>query len=108
MSQILSNAVKFTEAGGAVAVEAGTLPDGAVSIRVRDTGIGIPEADLERVFEPFTQVDDTLSRRYGGSGLGLYTVRAIITAQGGEIRLRSQPGEGTTAEITIPRHRVVY
>jgi signal transduction histidine kinase len=107
LSQLLSNAVKFTQAGGAVRVRAEHDADGGLRLSVTDTGIGIPPADLERVFEPFTQIDDALSRRYGGTGLGLYTARAIVAAQGGEIRLSSQPGVGTTAEIVIPSRRVV-
>ncbi len=108
VSQLLSNAVKFTEAGGLITVEAELTPEGDLRVRVVDTGIGINEADLERVFEPFTQLDDALSRRYGGTGLGLYVARAIITAQGGRIRLASRPGAGTTAEIILPSRRVVH
>ncbi len=108
LSQLLSNAVKFTAAGGVVRVRAEPDADGGLRLSVADTGIGIPPAELERVFEPFTQLDDTLSRRYGGTGLGLYTARAIVAAQGGEIRLSSQQGVGTTAEIIIPSRRVVH
>ncbi len=108
VTQLLSNAVKFTEAGGSVVVEAEQGPDGDIRMRVVDTGIGIPEADLERVFEPFIQLDDTLSRRYAGTGLGLYVARAIVMAQGGQIKLTSMPQVGTTAEITLPSQRVVH
>ena len=76
-------------------------------VSVADTGIGIPEADLERVFEPFTQLDGSLSRRYPGAGLGLFMARAIVTAHGGQLRLTSRPGTGTTARIILPRSRVV-
>ncbi|WP_428483877.1 PAS-domain containing protein [Rhodopila sp.] len=107
LSQLLSNAVKFTEAGGSVTVEVALAADGDLRLRVADTGIGIPEAELERVFEPFIQLDNTLSRRYGGTGLGLYTARAIVAAQGGEITLASQLGTGTIVEISIPARRVV-
>ena len=58
---------------------------------VRDTGIGIAEQDLERVFEPFTQLDGTLSRRFQGAGLGLYVSRALVAGHGGELSLRSAP-----------------
>ncbi len=105
--QLLSNAVKFTPAGGSVTVAAGQTQDGGMRLAVVDTGIGMADADLERVFEPFIQLDDGLSRRYGGSGLGLYIVKAIVQAQGGEVRLRSEPGRGTTAEISLPGHCVV-
>ncbi len=108
LSQLLSNAIKFTDAGGCVTVEAGSAPNGDLWLRVADTGIGIAEAELERVFEPFTQLDDSLARRYGGTGLGLYTARAIVTAQGGRMRLTSQPGSGTTVEIVMPGHRLAH
>lgn len=108
LSQLLSNAIKFTEAGGSVTVEAGMAPEGDLWLRVADTGIGIAEGELERVFEPFTQLDDALSRRYAGTGLGLYIARAIVTAQGGRIKLTSQPGLGTIAEIIMPKQCVVH
>jgi signal transduction histidine kinase len=102
VTQLLSNAVKFTPEGGSVTLS-GELDDaGALHLRVVDTGIGMAEEDLERAFEPFTQLDDSLARRFGGSGLGLYMVRAIVDAQGGRVRLDSKPGHGTTAEITLP------
>jgi signal transduction histidine kinase len=105
--QLLSNAVKFTEAGGSVEIEAGLTFEHELFVSVTDNGIGIPEADLERVFEPFTQVDGSLSRRYAGAGLGLFTARAIVSAYGGQLRLTSRPGVGTTARIVLPRSRVV-
>ena len=66
LSQVLSNAVKFTEAGGSVTVEAGVTPEADLFVSVTDTGIGIPDDEMERVFEPFTQLDGSLSRRYPG------------------------------------------
>jgi signal transduction histidine kinase len=107
LQQLLSNAIKFTEAGGCVSIEAGLTPDADLCISVTDTGIGIPDADLERVFEPFTQLDGSLSRRYPGAGLGLFMARAIIAAHGGHLLLASQPGNGTTARITLPKARIV-
>ncbi|MBS0644442.1 MAG: PAS-domain containing protein [Proteobacteria bacterium] len=107
VSQLLSNAVKFTPEGGSVTVSATVADDGALRIRVADTGIGVAEVDLDRVFEPFIQLDEGLSRRYGGSGLGLYIARAIVEAQGGSIRLASTPGQGTTAEIQLPARCVI-
>jgi len=108
LSQLVSNAIKFTEAGGLVTLDARLTLDRDLVLRVADTGIGIPATELERVFEPFTQVDETLSRRYGGAGLGLYTARAIVNAQGGHIKLSSQPGIGTIAEIILPARRIVH
>ena len=107
INHLLSNAVKFTEAGGMVTVGAGIEPDGRLLIMVSDTGIGISESDLERVFEPFTQLDNSLARRFQGAGLGLYVSRALVAGHGGELTLRSIPGEGTVAEIRLPADRVI-
>lgn len=107
LNHLLSNAVKFTEAGGTVTVGASCQPDGKLVLYVRDTGIGIPEEDLERVFEPFTQLDGSLARRFQGAGLGLYVSRALVTGHGGELLLRSLPGAGTVAEIRLPAERVI-
>jgi len=102
LRQLLSNAVKFTEIGGTVTAGAKLEQDGGLLIFVRDTGIGIPEGDLERVFEPFMQLDSTLARRYQGSGLGLYVSRALVAGHGGRLTLTSRAGEGTIAEIRLP------
>jgi signal transduction histidine kinase len=102
LRHLLSNAVKFTELGGTVTTGARRERDGSLLIFVRDTGIGIPEEDLLRVFEPFTQLDATLSRRYQGSGLGLYVSRALVAGHGGTLTLHSRAGEGTVAEIRLP------
>ena len=107
LNHLLSNAVKFTEAGGTVTVGTSREPDGRLVLFVRDTGIGIPEEDLERVFEPFTQLDSSLARRFQGAGLGLYVSRALVTGHGGKLVLRSLPGTGTVAEIRLPAERVI-
>ena len=107
LHQLLSNAIKFTEPGGTVTIGARIEPEGDLFIYVRDSGIGIPEDDLERVFEPFTQLDNTLSRRYPGAGLGLYIARAMIAGHDGRLVLRSSPQAGTTAEVRLPATRLV-
>jgi signal transduction histidine kinase len=107
LNHLLSNAVKFTDAGGTVSVGASLGADGRLALFVRDTGIGIPEADLDRVFEPFIQLDSSLARRFQGAGLGLYVSRAFVTGHGGELVLRSAPGQGTTAEIRLPADRMI-
>jgi signal transduction histidine kinase len=107
LDHLLSNAVKFTKAGGSVSVGASLETDGRLLLFVRDTGIGIPEEEIERVFEPFTQLDATLARRFQGAGLGLYVSRALVAGHGGELSLRSVPGEGTSAEIRLPAERVI-
>lgn len=107
LGHLLSNAVKFTDAGGTVTVGALVEPDGGLLIYVRDTGIGIPEEALERVFEPFTQLDNTLSRRFQGAGIGLYVARALVMGHGGHLQLRSNPGNGTIAEVRLPPEHLI-
>ncbi len=108
LNHLLSNAVKFTEVrrhgdSRSPRVE----PDGRLLIVVSDTGIGIPVMDLERVFEPFTQLDSSLARRFQGAGLGLYVSRALVAGHGGELTLSSVPGKGTAAEIRLPADRLI-
>lgn len=107
ISQLLSNAVKFTPSGGSVIIAAEVTGENELSVSVTDTGIGIAEANLDQVFEPFTQLDNSLSRRYPGAGLGLFMARAIVAAHGGTLRLASRVGEGTTARVILPSDRVV-
>jgi CheY-like chemotaxis protein len=100
---LLDNAVKFTSAGGSVGldVSVGTEQD-QIYFVVWDTGIGIAEADYARLFEPFTQVDGTLSRSYGGVGLGLTLVRRLVDLHGGSISLESTPGQGSRFTVSLP------
>jgi signal transduction histidine kinase len=103
--QLLSNAIKFTEAGGSVKIAAEYRPD-VLIVSIEDTGIGIDEANMPSVFQPFSQVDGSFSRRFQGSGLGLYVARALVRAHGGELHLRSVRGVGTTAEVHLPSSRL--
>lgn len=107
MLNLVSNAVKFTGLGGSVRVAARLDEEGGIELRVIDTGIGIAEQDLERVFQPFVQLDSSLSRRYQGSGLGLFLSRALAQAHGGSLHLESTPGQGTTAVLRLPASRVI-
>jgi PAS domain S-box-containing protein len=100
---LLSNAVKFTPAGGSVRVTARREPDGGLSLSVIDTGIGIKAKDLERVFQPFVQLDR--ARQQEGTGLGLALCRKLVELHGGTVVLKSRPGEGTTAEMRLPPER---
>jgi signal transduction histidine kinase len=102
---LLSNAVKFTPRGEVrVAASALTLDDGRRQLRfaVSDTGIGIAEKDLERLFIPFQQLDGSPSRRYGGAGLGLAISKRLAELMGGEIHVESTPGQGSTFSFTLP------
>jgi signal transduction histidine kinase len=108
LNHLLSNAVKFTGSGGVVTAAAEIDHTGDLVISVTDTGIGIAEADIERAFEPFTQLDSTLARRFEGAGIGLYMSRALAEGHGGRLRLHSRPGEGTTAELRLPASRLIW
>jgi signal transduction histidine kinase len=108
LGHLLSNAVKFTGASGVVTVAAEIDRTGDLVISVTDTGIGIAEPDIERAFEPFTQLDSTLTRRFQGAGLGLYMSRALVEGHGGCLRLHSRPGDGTTAELRLPGSRLIW
>ena len=93
-----SNAVKFTEKGEVfIRATAEPAPDGRTRLRVTvaDTGVGVPEVDVETLFEAFTQADASTTRRYGGTGLGLAISREIVEALGGEIGLEANPGGGS-------------
>ncbi len=104
---LLSNAVKFTRPGGRVTLEATPLDDGSLRVAVADTGIGIAAKDIPRVMSPFGQVDDGLSRRYEGTGLGLPIVKTLVGLHGGTFRLESTPGVGTVAICVFTANRVL-
>ena len=98
---LVDNAVKFNRPEGTVTVSA-EAAEGRAEIAVSDTGSGIPEADLPRIFERFYRVDKARSRELGGTGLGLSIVKHIVEAHGGSIRAESRPGEGSTFRINLP------
>jgi len=104
---LLSNAVKFTESGGHITVRGALLESGELSLSIVDTGIGIAPEYVDRVFEPFEQVEDHLTRQNDGAGLGLSIARALTELHGGKLLLRSVVGSGTTVELRLPRDRVV-
>ncbi len=102
---LLSNAAKFTGAGGSVVVTGGIDPSSEtrVYIRVSDTGLGIPSAFLERIFEPFIQVDDSATRSSEGTGLGLAISRDLARGMGGDLTAKSELGRGSAFTLTLPR-----
>ncbi|MGH2487068.1 MAG: sensor histidine kinase, partial [Ktedonobacterales bacterium] len=103
LSNLLSNAIKYTPEGGPITVTA--RPDAAsdmAQLRVRDAGIGIPEAQQSQLFNRFTRADNARELGIGGTGLGLYLCRELVRLQGGRIWFTSVEGEGTTVYFTLP------
>jgi len=105
LTNLAGNAIKFTEAG-AVAVELTAEPapegGGSLTCAVRDTGIGIPAGQIDRLFTPFTQGDGSITRRFGGTGLGLAISRQLVELMGGAIRVESVEGTGSVFSFTVP------
>jgi len=101
LGKLLDNAQKFSAAGTRVTVGAAT-DDGAVVVTVTDHGCGIPDDMLERVFDPFVQVDSSLTRPAGGLGTGLFLVRSIGTAVGASVTVDSTEGVGSTFAVRLP------
>ena len=102
---LVGNAVKFTEHGEIAVqadVEMASADRAAVHITVSDTGIGMDAATLEKIFQPFTQADESTSRRFGGSGLGLAICRELAELMGGRITVESTPGAGSTFHVLLP------
>jgi signal transduction histidine kinase len=99
---LLSNAVKFTEPGGRVTLACTPRIDG-VAIIVSDTGHGIAGDQLQRIFEPFVQVDARLARAHDGIGLGLAISRDLARGMGGDLTVESTPGAGSAFTLVLPR-----
>jgi signal transduction histidine kinase len=101
LNNLLSNAVKFTDPGGRIMISA-TASNGEAQVHIADTGIGIPEDELERVFDRFYQVEPHLTRKYGGMGLGLAIAKGMIELHGGRIWCESVVGLGSRFSFTVP------
>lgn len=102
LDNLVDNAIKYTPNGGRITVRWGATAD-AVSFEVEDTGIGIPAADVNRVFERFYRVDKARDRAQGSTGLGLSIVKHLVQAMRGQVRVNSRRGKGTTFRVTLPR-----
>ena len=98
---ILSNAIKYTPENGTIKIYVGFVYNDAY-IKIIDNGIGIPEKDLNRIFERFYRVDKARSREMGGTGLGLSIAQEIIKQNNGSINIKSEAGKGTEVVIRIP------
>jgi signal transduction histidine kinase len=101
-TNLVDNAVKYTPPGGRVEVTGG-FEGSEIAIRVSDTGIGIPQATLPRIFERFYRVDKARSKETGGTGLGLSIVKHVAENHGGRVTVESTPGEGSTFTVYLPR-----
>jgi len=106
LDNLLSNAIKFTAEGGTIEIDGGVAKSGELVIAVTDNGCGIPDDHLDRVLEPFGQVEDHLTRENDGVGLGLPIARALVGLHGGKLVIESEEKAGTTVEVRLPAERV--
>ncbi len=101
LMNLVGNAVKFTDSG-TVKIAAEGPVEGSINIRISDTGVGIKEEDMGKLFEPFQQVDVSLTKRYEGTGLGLYLTRKLIDLLSGDVTAKSTYGKGSEFTVTLP------
>jgi two-component system sensor histidine kinase SenX3 len=99
---LIDNAIRYTRPGGSVEVAVTHAPGGGISLVVRDSGVGIPRRDLDRIFERFYRVDRARSRETGGTGLGLAIVRHVAENHGGSVEVRSEVGAGSSFTVHLP------
>ncbi len=104
---LVSNALKFSDAETDVTIRARTAPDGCPQLCVADRGIGIGGAEVEKILQPFTQLESAHARRYQGTGLGLTIARSLAELHGGGLAIESAPGAGTTITLTLPAGRAL-
>ncbi|MEO1041814.1 MAG: ATP-binding protein [Pseudomonadota bacterium] len=102
LQNAVSNAIKFTEQGSVTIRMASTGQDGWLSVTIDDTGIGMDESQIEKAMKPFVQADASITRQYGGTGLGLPIISGLIEAMGGEFSIQSTPQRGTQVSIVLP------
>ena len=102
LDNLVNNAIKYTPAGGTVRLSARPGSQGLAELEITDSGTGIPDADLARIFERFFRVDKARSRELGGTGLGLSIVKHLVTANHGTVQARSKPGLGSTFTVSLP------
>lgn len=106
MFNLLSNSVKFSQAPARISIDTVLNGSGDLVLSISDTGIGIPPEHIEKVFQPFEQIADHLTREHEGTGLGLPIAKALVELHGGELVLNSEVGVGTTARVRLPNFRI--
>jgi len=102
LNNIVDNAIKFTPPGGMITLGASD-EENHLHLTVSDTGIGIPKELIPNLFKKFYQIDSSIRRKYGGTGLGLYICKKIVDAHSGDIWIESEPHKGTTVHIKLPK-----
>jgi two-component system cell cycle sensor histidine kinase PleC len=102
---VIGNAAKFTPDGGRIVIALGEEDEGRLPITVTDTGIGIAPDKIGGLCQPFSQLEGVATRRYDGSGMGLFITKALVERHGGDLSIESRPGEGTSVTISLPSHR---
>ena len=102
LDRLIDNAIKFTMAGGEIELDAGPAQPGGLRIRISDTGVGMSETEILKMLAPFAQADSTLSRSYGGAGLGLTLASALTHSMKGEFSIESTLGKGTSITMVFP------
>jgi signal transduction histidine kinase len=105
---LLSNAVKFTPSGGSASIAVSAAADGGLSVTIRDTGIGMSDEEINDALELFRQVDNSLSRRFEGTGLGLPLAVQLTELHGGTVTVESTPGTGTVVVVRFPASRITW
>ncbi len=103
---VLSNAVKFTPAGGEIGIAATLEDNGGLCVAIRDSGIGMTEHEIEAAFEKFRQADNSMTKRFEGTGLGLPLAKQLTELHGGDVEISSEPGVGTEVRIKLPAARI--
>ena len=106
VSNLVSNAIRYTPEGGKVEVRSTMTADGGLEIAVSDSGIGIAREHIARLTERFYRVDGSRSRETGGTGLGLSIVKHVVQRHGGTLEIHSEPGRGSTFRIVLPAGRI--
>lgn len=101
---LLSNAVKFTPAGGSITVKAEHTHENSITLSVCDTGVGISKEDMDKLFKPFSQIENPMQKSVKGTGLGLVIIKKIVEMHKGRIDVESEPGKGTCFHVNLPRN----